>query len=669
MSSSLPIPQNESARLERLRYYQILDTETEEMFDDLTKLAAKILDVPFCTLSLIDEHRQWFKSSVGIENKETTREISFCQYTIMDKEVFEVGDATIDQRFKDNPLVTENPGIRFYSGAPLCDEDGHAIGTLCALDLKPRQFTQEQRMMLKLISNTVMRLIQLRREKFEVEKLTLVKDEFISNMSHEIRTPLNAIIGFNDLLSKTPLNEEQANFLKTINVASHNLKKIINDVLDVSKLEGNKIQLEENPLSISELIQHIIKLQFPNAKAKNLKLLFSLDHEIPDYVLGDQTRLVQILNNLVSNALKFTEDGSVEIRAMVESKQLESTTILFEVKDTGIGIPLEKKQRIFERFEQAENSTTRLYGGTGLGLNIVKKLVALYGSEVQLESEVGKGSLFSFKIEFKECTEYQPQRDLNEEEICANLFKDYKILLVEDNFHNQLLAKSYFKRWGAEIAIAENGEIALEALLKSDFDIILMDLQMPIMNGYITTNKIRTELKLDIPIIGCSANSKSSEQKKCIESGMNDYITKPYTEEDLIQTTSKHLNIKPVDLRGQYNQDIVFDDFTIIISDLRTSLGDEVVCQAQEHFLIRTPLDIKEILSAVEIKDMVILKNKAHFIAGTLGVLKFNKGCELAKKLENAAKLGEISLSLILANRLIEHLNHAINCFKQTMVV
>ncbi|MGB3145313.1 MAG: ATP-binding protein [Maribacter sp.] len=666
MENLAPIPENESARIEKLRYYDILDTDAEEMFDDLTKLAAQILEVPICTISLIDEDRQWFKSKIGIEDKETSREISFCQYTIMEDDIFEVEDAVKDERFKDNPLVTGNPGIRFYSGAALRDEDGHAIGTLCAIDLVPRRFTQKQQMALKWISNTVLKLIQLRRDKNEMERLTVVKDEFISNMSHEIRTPLNAIIGFNDLLGKTPLNEEQSSFLKTINIATHNLKDIINDILDVSKLEGNKITLEENPISVSELVQHIIKLQSPNAKAKSIKLFSVIDHELPKYVLGDETRLVQILNNLVSNALKFTHEGHVEIRVVVNSKRLGSTSILFEVKDTGIGIPAEKKQKIFERFEQAETRTTRLYGGTGLGLSIVKKLVNLHNSEILLESEEGQGSLFSFEIDFKECEQNQVETDLSKIQLSEDLLRNQKILLVEDNFHNQLLAKSYFKRWGAEIAIAENGEIALEALLKKDFDIILMDLQMPVMNGFMTTDKIRNELKLDIPIIGCSANSKSSEQKKCLEIGMNDYITKPYSEDVLIQTTCKHLNIASM-VQDKITEGVSsnFDNFSIILTYLKSSFGDEVFNEAQNHFLTRTPADIDEIKSAIVNRDMEFLQNKAHFIAGTLGALKFNIGCEIAKKLEKTAKLGQNKKSLVLAEELIGHLKNAMNCFSK----
>ena len=668
MENLIPIPENESARIEKLRHYNILDTEAEPVFDDLTTLAAKILNVPMCTLSLIDEHRQWFKSSVGAKIQEAPREITFCQHAIMVEDFFEVKDASKDPVFKDNPFVTNEPHLRFYLGAPLRDDDGHAIGSFCVQDVKPREFTDEQRTLLKLIANTVMRLIQLRRDKLEIEQLTAVKDEFISNMSHEIRTPLNAIIGFNDLLKKTPLNDEQANYLNTISIATHNLKNIINDVLDVSKLEGNKIELEQKPISIKELVQHIMKLQSPNAKAKNLKLLCSLDFELPDYVLGDETRICQILNNLISNAIKFTQSGSIELKAMVSSIEKESTSIFFEVKDTGIGIASDKKAKIFERFEQAEKNTTRLYGGTGLGLSIVKKLVELHGGEIMLESEEGKGSSFSFTIAFEDCTEKPSNATLNINNTAENLFGDAKILVVEDNFHNQLLAKSYFKRWGAEISIAENGELALETLLKTDFDIILMDLQMPKMNGFVAAEKIRNELKMSMPIIGCSAYSKSSEQIKCLKKGMDDYITKPYSEEELIQTTLKHLQRSEKNLGNELVPVEQFDDFKSIIEDLRSNLGEDVLAQAKEYFLTRTPLDIKKMEKGIDRKDMASIKLIAHYIAGTFGALKFTKGCELAKNTEKTLKSGQMEDGLILANRLIVHLKNAMHGFEQDVM-
>ena len=669
MESFPPIPHNESARIEKLRYYDILDTEAEVMFDELTQLAAKILDVPICTLTLIDEHRQWFKSYVGAKSQEAPREITFCQYAIMEEDFFEVKDASKDPRFKDNPFVTADPGLRFYLGTPLRDEDGHAIGSFCVQDLIPREFTDDQRETLRLISNTIMKLIQLRREKIEVEKLTVVKDEFLSNMSHEIRTPLNAIIGFNDLMKKTPLNEEQTNFINTIINATHNLKNIINDVLDISKLEDNKLKLEEKPISITALVKHIIELQSPNAKAKTLKLLSSLDFELPNFVLGDETRISQILNNLVGNAIKFTQSGSVELKAMVSSIKKDATVILFEVKDTGIGVPSDKKEKIFERFEQAETNTTRLFGGTGLGLSIVKKLITLHGSEIFLESEEGKGSIFSFEIEFKICTDDVPEKCFKNEESFQDLLKDFNILLVEDNFHNQLLAKSYFQRWGTEITIVENGEMAVETLLKSDFDLVLMDLQMPKMNGFVATEKIRNELKLDVPIVGCSANSKASEQKKCLQAAMNAYITKPYSEEDLLSATLKQLKLTNKDLGIQNFESDEFDDFDILINKLRVSLGDKVVVQAQEYFLTRTPLDVEEIKKGIADKDMVLLENMAHYIAGTLGALKFEKGCDLAKNMEKTIKSGQNEYGLILAKKLNAHLLNAIKCFEQTISV
>ncbi|MEM1260314.1 MAG: ATP-binding protein, partial [Bacteroidota bacterium] len=397
MPAHLPIPENEALRLDRLRYYDILDSPDEAMFDDLTKLTAKILEVPICLISLVDDNRQWFKSRYGLEATQTPREISFCQYAIMEPKTFEINNALDDDRFKETPLVTQGPNIRFYAGAPLIDAEGASIGTLCAIDSVPRELDEEKRHYLELISNTVMKMIVLRREKLEAEKLARAKDEFLSNMSHEIRTPLNSIIGFNDLLRKTPLNPKQKNYLDTVVVSSQNLKVIINDILDVSKLESGNLELEKKPISLKGLIDHVIKLQGPIAKEKGIKLLCSVDHEIPEYVMGDETRLVQILINLVGNAIKFTSTGCVELKCLVNSDNGNEVTICFTVKDTGIGIDKDKLDTIFERFSQAETSTTRLYGGTGLGLSIVKMLVTLHGGKVWVSSERDKGSEFNFE--------------------------------------------------------------------------------------------------------------------------------------------------------------------------------------------------------------------------------------------------------------------------------
>ncbi len=508
-----------------------------------------------------------------------------------------------------------------------------------------------------------MQLIILRREKMEVEKLAIAKDEFLSNMSHEIRTPLNAIIGFNDLLGKTQLTPSQQDYVDTIRVSSQNLKVIVNDILDVSKLESGMIDLEKKSISLRGIINHVINLQGPTAKEKGIKLLCSLDHEIPDFVLGDETRLTQIFLNLVNNAIKFTEKGHVELRAEVTKIESREVKILFCVKDTGIGIPEEKLKMIFERFSQAESSTTRLYGGTGLGLNIVNMLVGLHSSTVEVKSERNVGSEFSFEITFIIAEESAHQKVNNtSKEIKQEALKGVQILLVEDNIHNQILAKTYLKRWGAAIDLAENGQTALEKIFKNQYDLILMDLQMPVMDGFETTTRIREALQIKVPIIGCSAHSLAGERKKCLQIGMDDYIAKPYSEEELIETILKYSERWSTSERVQKQElsELVFDDFNSLLENLKEREGEEFVEAVMEHFIERTPSDIEAIQTALETKNLQVLVQKSHLVAGSLGVFGFQNGLELSRSTEKSAKEGDIEQAGELANKLISYLHTAL---------
>ncbi|WP_420320155.1 ATP-binding protein [Flagellimonas sp.] len=664
MSITIPIPANEKERLSKLQYYQILDTEAEAMFDDLTKLTAKILDVPTCLISLVDEDRQWFKSRYGMEDEQTARDISFCQHTIMGTEMLEVKNAVEDERFKDSPLVKGGPKIRFYAGAPLIDDEGMAMGALCAKDYKPRELDAEKKEFLNLIAKTAMQLITLRREKLETEKLSKAKDEFLSNMSHEIRTPLNAIIGFNDLLRKTTLNNQQRAFLDTLHVSSQNLKVIINDILDFSKLENGKITLEKRPVSISRIVDHIVKLQSHVAKEKGLKLFSSIDYDLPDFVMADETRLIQILINLVGNAIKFTNEGSVELRVFEKTLETGKTMVTFLVKDTGIGISEEKVDTIFERFSQAESSTTRLYGGTGLGLSIVDMLVKLQEGEISVKSQLGQGSEFKVEIPFDIAQEEVFM--INPEPIFAadpKMYKDAKILLVEDNIHNQFLAKTYFERWGGDIQIAENGQIAVDLLEKVDFDVILMDLQMPVMNGFEATDKIRNELELTTPIIGCSAHSLNSDKEKCLNAGMNDYIAKPYTEEELIQTTFEWYKTTKKGVKRESSakeMETYRDDFHAILEEKKKEYGEGIIDELVELFLKNIPERINSLKTAMEDEDYENIHQMAHYLSGSLGSLGFSNGNDLCRRIESAAKSGEKEKVQKEAPLIIQYMNKAV---------
>ncbi|MFM7054308.1 MAG: PAS domain S-box protein, partial [Bacteroidota bacterium] len=292
--------------------------------------------------------------------------------------------------------------------------------------------------------------------KIELEKAK-AKDIFLANMSHEIRTPLNAIIGFNDLLGKTNLDREQQGHVDIISSALRNLNVIINDILDLSKLESGKLELEKRAFKIEGLVKQVIQMHLARAKAKNLKLILGFDTDIPQMVIGDETRLSQILINLLSNAIKFTQEGGIEVRVTESARTGESVNVRFSVKDTGIGIDPSKLQMIFDRFTQAEDYTTRMYGGTGLGLNIVKSLVELHRGKLDVQSVPGKGSEFSFEISFALTpeTESSFNQEQSKEEGIANL-SGLRILLVEDNEHNQILARTYLEKNGASVEIAGN---------------------------------------------------------------------------------------------------------------------------------------------------------------------------------------------------------------------
>jgi len=360
------------------------------------------------------------------------------------------------------------------------------------------------------------------------EDAVKAKQQFLSNMSHEIRTPMNAIIGFTKVVMKTALSAKQKEYITAIKMSGDSLIVLINDILDLAKVDAGKMTFEKTPFKMALSLSAMLHIFETTMLENNLELIKEYDNRIPEVLIGDPVRLHQIILNLVSNAIKFTYKGKITVSVRLLSEDEENVTLEFAVTDTGIGIQETKMEMIFDNFQQATCGTSRLFGGTGLGLAIVKQLVESQGGSIRVKSKLDEGSTFSFILSFIK-TNTEAVLETKMEELNTEI-KHIKVLVAEDIPLNQLLMKILLDEFGFEHDIANNGKIAIEKLQNNPYDIILMDLQMPIMNGFEATEYIRNTLHSNIPIIALTADVTTVDLAKCKAVGLNDYISKPVDE-------------------------------------------------------------------------------------------------------------------------------------------
>ena len=471
---------------------------------------------------------------------------------------------------------------------------------------------------------------QLNISEKKVKEGAELKEKFMANMSHEIRTPMNAILGFTNLLQRKDIDAESKGYVQTIQRSGENLLTIINDILDLSKIEAGMMRIESAAFSIRGLVHSIETMFKEKAAEKQLELLVVVNESLPDTLEGDATRLTQILVNLIGNALKFTSKGSIEIKITNEGSADRIIKTGIEVSDTGIGIEKEKLQKVFERFQQAEDAVTRKYGGTGLGLSIVNDLVLLQHGTVTVKSEAGKGTTFNVVIPYKISVEQLDKKKLGRYNLNIQPnFKNVCILVVEDNEINQSLIQHLFKSWQLDFDLANNGIEAIRKLQNKKYNLILMDIQMPEMDGYTATQEIRNKLKLDTPIIAMTAHALAGEREKCLSFGMNEYISKPIREEQLHQLIAQFTHISATDILPKKQiQHIDSAQYKYINLQYMKEVSNgniEYEETVTEQFIEAIPGDLLAIENAWKHNNINELKRLAHNMKTTVSVMGLNE--------------------------------------------
>jgi PAS domain S-box-containing protein len=533
-----------------------------------------------------------------------------------------------------------------FNGSVYKDSHGKVMGAVVVA----RDITEQRRFETELIEAKVFAEMAVETAEYaknKAEAATLIaedavksKQQFLSNMSHEIRTPMNAIIGFTKVMLKTDLSAKQKEYLTAIKMSGDALIVLINDILDLAKVDAGKMTFEQTRFKMAQSIAAMLHLFEAKIQEKNLTLVKEYDGNIPEVLVGDPVRLHQIIMNLVSNAVKFTAKGCITVSVRLLQEDDASATIEFAVADTGIGIKTSKMEKIFENFQQASSATARLFGGTGLGLAIAKKLVEQQGGSIWVKSEVDEGSVFSFTLTFQKTADKSTLESIFTKQDTEAL--SIKVLVVEDMALNQLLMKTLLDDFGFERDIADNGRIAVEKLQLNSYDIILMDLHMPEMNGFEATEYIRNQLHSKIPIIALTADVTTVDLEKCRAVGMNDYIAKP-VDERLLYSKIVGLVKKPQPIVEETNNEpepthkLRYTDLEYLIQ--RTKNNPGLIMEMITAYLEQTPPLINAMKQSAHAKDWDSLYATVHKMIPSFSIMGISNDFEsMAKKVQEYAR-------------------------------
>ena len=582
-------------------------------------------------------------NNASIDITEVTREnligTDFFEYFTEPVKAREIYKQVFAEGFvADFPLTIRDGKLTevLFNGSVYKDEHGKVIGVVVvARDITDHKRIEKELKDARMNAESAAKIAEDAKEIAEsatkiAEDAVKSKQQFLSNMSHEIRTPMNAILGFTKVLLKSDLDPKQKEYLNAIKMSGDALTVLINDILDLAKVDAGKMTFEQTLFKPAASITAMIHLFETKIQEKNLKLKKEYDDKIPRVLIGDPVRLHQIILNLVSNAVKFTSKGEITISAVLINEDEEKATVEFSVKDTGIGIPEDKIEHIFENFQQATSETSRLYGGTGLGLAISKQLVESQGGTINVISKPEEGSVFSFVLPFRKTNaEVELEKVMN---ILTSKVHKAKILVVEDITLNQLLMKTLLDDFGFEHDIADNGRIAIEKLQKKSYDIILMDLHMPEMNGFEATEYIRRKMNSQIPIIALTADVTTADLNKCTAVGMNDYISKPLDEKLLYNKIIELLKDPETD-----NQIPVKKPEYIDLASLksRTKGNRELMMEMIALYIEQTPPLIEQMKHGVQDEDWGTVYSAAHKMIPSFSIVGMHQDFEeIARKIQ-----------------------------------
>jgi signal transduction histidine kinase/CheY-like chemotaxis protein/HPt (histidine-containing phosphotransfer) domain-containing protein len=630
-----PRPKKEDQRLQELLSYKILDTGIDERFDDITELARQTFKTSIAIVSLVDKNRQWFKSCIGLDAAETPRDYAFCAYTILSEEPLVIENAQKDRRTLDNPLVTGEPHIRFYAGVPLINAAGHALGSLCVIDDKPRSADKEQLDTLKRLGRLVVNQMEshktailLEKERKELEGSLRGKNMFFATMSHEIRTPIAAIMGLAEILSNeeydSPFDSKQAARMVLSN--SQYLLEVINNILDIAKAETGNLEIENTNCSLFEVVDDVDSIVALKAREKDLHFSIDFDYPLPNVISSDPTRLKQVLVNLVNNSIKFTDTGSVKMSVRFDASR---SLLLFAVSDTGIGMTEEEQEQLFKPFQQANTSITRRFGGTGLGLSISKEIVENFGGKIQVESATNIGTTFQFSIPLPcesslELVESNPLRRKPTTDYSQRF--SGKVLVVEDEPVNQRLIAHLLKKAGFEVETASSGEIGVEKASSGNFDLILMDMHLPGIDGLAATRQLK-EKNIQTPIVALTASSNRDSINALLDAGCEEYVPKPFQRGELLDTLRRYFVNQKTPSTGAVASAIAASALP----------NDNAYAELVVDYANLLPGRVQELETAFLNSNWLEVREHAHRLIGA-GLFGFSKVSIIAKLMEEQAE-------------------------------